>query len=107
MPVAETICGYLCTFCMNWFGREYITETQVVFQYPIYIRGLAGYPLSCQKPHIIGVIIANNTLSSIVIYFYLSREGIEILDNLKQLGVPLPSIMVKNIEQLNNDDEAA
>lgn len=56
--------------------------------------------------HIIGVIIINNTtLCNMVISFYLSREGIEILDNLEHLGVPLPSIIVKIIKQLNNDDE--
>ena len=71
------------------------------------ILGKIGSLLLIYIAHTIGVIIANNTLSSIVIYFYLSREGIGILNNLKQLDVPLPSIMVKIMEQLNNDDEAA
>lgn len=70
------------------------------------VLGKIGSLLLIYIAHIIGVIIANNTLGSIVIYFYLSKEGIEILDNLKQLGVPLPSIIIKIIEQLNNDDEA-
>lgn len=56
--------------------------------------------------HIISVIIIDNTaLCKMVISFYLSREGIEILDNLRRLDVPLPSIIVKIIKQLNNDDE--
>lgn len=56
--------------------------------------------------HIIGVIIIDNTtLCNMVISFYLSREGIEILDNLEHLGVPLPSIIIKIINQLNNGNK--
>lgn len=56
--------------------------------------------------HIIGVIIVNNTvLCNMVISFYLSKEGIEILDNLEHLGVPLPSIIKKIIKHLNNGND--
>ena len=70
------------------------------------ILGKIGSLLLIYISHIIGVIIIDNaTLCNMVISFYLSREGIEILDNLEHLGVPLPSIIIKIIKQLNNGDE--
>lgn len=70
------------------------------------ILGKLGSLLLIYIAHIVGVIIVDNTaLSSVVITFYLSKEGIAILDNLKCLDVPLPSIIVKILEQLNRDSE--
>ena len=46
------------------------------------------------------------TIRTIVIYFYLSKEGIAILDNLEQIGVPFPSIIMKVIEQLNREESS-
>lgn len=72
------------------------------------ILGKVGILLLIYIAHIIDVIIINNTaLSSIVISFYLSKEGVGILDNLEQLGVSLPPPIVKFIKQLNHGDDEA
>lgn len=94
---------------------NYITSIFVIIAEKKYLKEKLGIKSILRKTgsllliyivHIIGVIIINNTvLCNIVISFYLSKEGIEILDNLEYLGVPLPSIIVKIIKQLNNDGE--
>lgn len=67
------------------------------------ILGKVGILLLIYIAHIIDVIIINNAaLSSIVISFYLSKEGIEILNNLKQLGIPVPSPIEKFINHLKS-----
>lgn len=68
------------------------------------ILGKVGSLLLVYIVHIVGVIIVDNTaLSSMVISFYLAKEGIGILNNLERLDVPLPSIIVKILEQLNEN----
>jgi toxin secretion/phage lysis holin len=37
---------------------------------------------------------------TMAIYFYLSREGVSVVENLGQLGVPLPSFIKGFLEQL-------
>lgn len=44
-------------------------------------------------------------LRSAVIFFYLSNEGISILENTAALGVPYPNKIKQVLEQLNKDDE--
>jgi toxin secretion/phage lysis holin len=39
---------------------------------------------------------------TMAIYFYLSREGVSVVENLGQLGVPLPSFLSKFLEQLRD-----
>ena len=41
---------------------------------------------------------------STVIGFYLSNEGISILENAGNLGIPLPKKLVSVLEQLKNDN---
>ena len=51
------------------------------------------------------MIVDNDSpIRTMVILFYITREGFNILDNLEQLGVPLPPIIVKAIKQLEQDD---
>lgn len=71
------------------------------------ILGKLGCLLLIYIAHIIDVITTNNTtICSVVISFYLSKEGIAILDNLKRLDIPMPPIIVKMIDQLSNDHES-
>lgn len=42
---------------------------------------------------------------SAVIGFYLSNEGLSILENAGRIGIPLPKILVKVLEQLREDDK--
>lgn len=39
------------------------------------------------------------------IFFYLSNEGISILENVVAIGVPVPSILKNILEQLNEESE--
>ncbi|WP_160561969.1 phage holin family protein [Parablautia muri] len=58
--------------------------------------------------NIIDTMIVGNdsTIRTTVISFYLSKEGFAILDNLEHLGVPLPPIIVKIVEQLNSEENS-
>ena len=51
----------------------------------------------------VGTIIESNyAIRSAVILFYISNEGLAILENLNRLGVPLPQILVEILNQLRN-----
>lgn len=58
--------------------------------------------------NIIDTMIVGNdsTIRTVVISFYLSKEGVAILNNLEHLGVPLPPIIVKVIRQLNKEENS-
>lgn len=40
-----------------------------------------------------------------VIFFYISNEGISLIENLAEIGVPIPKKIVKVLEQLQKDDD--
>lgn len=42
---------------------------------------------------------------SAVIGFYLSNEGISILENTGKIGIPLPKILIRVLEQLKDKDK--
>lgn len=44
-------------------------------------------------------------LRSTVIFFYISNEGVSIIENISVFGVPIPNKIVKVLEQLKNNDE--
>lgn len=48
------------------------------------------------------VIGSGSAIRSMLIFFYLSNEGISIIDNLKQIGVPLPDKLQEIISNLKN-----
>ena len=51
----------------------------------------------------VGTIIESNcAIRSVVILFYISNEGLAILENINRLGVPLPQILVEILSQLKN-----
>lgn len=45
-------------------------------------------------------------LRTAVIFFYLSNEGISILENASNLGLPIPKKIKEVLEQLNKDNES-
>lgn len=51
------------------------------------------------------VIQTGNVLRTAVIFFYLSNEGISILENASMLGLPVPQKVRDVLEQLKNDSE--
>ena len=42
---------------------------------------------------------------TLVAYFYIANEGISLLENISNLGVPIPNKIRNALEQLNKDDE--
>ena len=60
---------------------------------------------------IIGVmldrIVGNGTwvFRTLVAYFYIANEGISLLENVGNIGIPIPNKMRQALEQLNKDNE--
>lgn len=60
---------------------------------------------------IIGVmldrIVGNGTwvFRTLVAYFYIANEGISLLENVGNIGIPIPNKIRNALEQLNKDDE--
>lgn len=42
---------------------------------------------------------------TLVCYFYIANEGVSLLENISNLGVPIPNKIKNALEQLNKDDE--
>lgn len=53
--------------------------------------------------HVIGT---GSVLRTAVIFYYLSNEGISILENATRLGLPVPEKLKNVLEQLKEDKEA-
>lgn len=51
------------------------------------------------------IIQTGNVLRTAVIFFYLSNEGISIIENAAMLGLPVPKKIRDVLEQLKNDAE--
>jgi len=49
---------------------------------------------------------SGSTLRTLIIMFYLSNEGISILENATEMGVPIPKKLREVIQKLGNDDDA-
>jgi toxin secretion/phage lysis holin len=58
--------------------------------------------------NIIDVYLIKNgsAIRTAVIFFYLSNEGISILENTGKIGLPIPEKLKKVLEQLNKEDES-
>lgn len=52
--------------------------------------------------HVVGT---GNALRSAVVCFYLSNEGVSLLENAAHLGLPIPQRLKTVLEQLHNRDE--
>lgn len=54
--------------------------------------------------NVAGTIIENNyAIRTTVILFYISNEGLAILKNLNQLGVPLPQVLAEMLNRIADD----
>lgn len=51
------------------------------------------------------VIVTGNVIRTAVIFFYLSNEGVSILENSVHLGLPVPTALKEVLEQLHNRSE--
>ena len=57
--------------------------------------------------HIIDAQVIGNgsVLRTAVIFFYLSNEGISIIENVAIIGLPVPKKLIEVLEQLHDDAE--
>ena len=51
------------------------------------------------------IICDGSVVRTAVIFFYLSNEGISILENATRIGLPVPQKLKNVLEQLKEDDE--
>lgn len=40
-----------------------------------------------------------------IVYYYISNEGVSIIENLSMLGVPMPDVLIESFAQLQNTDK--
>ena len=55
--------------------------------------------------HVLDEVTGVGALRSMAVMFYISNEGISILENLSKIGVPFPSKIKEVLEQIKKDDE--
>lgn len=55
--------------------------------------------------HVLDEVTGVGALRSMAVMFYISNEGISIIENLSKLGVPFPPKIKEVLEQIKKDDE--
>lgn len=116
--------AYIGYFIGGWDGFVYALVTFVVIDYVTGIMlAVLEHKLSSEVgfrgifkkvliftlvaiAHIIDteVIKTGSAVRTAIIFFYLSNEGISILENVGRIGLPVPTKLRKAIEQLNKED---
>lgn len=100
---------------ITFVAIDYITGVMVGFSEKK-LSSEVGFKGICRKvvifclvgmAHILDahVIQTGNVLRTAVIFFYLSNEGISILENASMLGLPVPQKVRDVLEQLKDDSE--
>lgn len=51
------------------------------------------------------VLGSSSAIRTAVIFFYISNEGISILENTAKLGLPIPRKLKETLDQLNKEDD--
>lgn len=54
--------------------------------------------------HLVGYVTGIAEIRSFVIGFYIANEGISILENIGNLGIPLPSKLISILKQIKDRD---
>ena len=116
----------LCAVCTRIFGGfdavftalltfmavDYITGV-IAAAYNAELSSCAGYRGILKKlgilaavavAHVMGQILAIDTLRSLVIGFYLANEGLSIVENIGKTGVPLPKRLTDVLKQISSDE---
>ena len=119
------VIGTTTTACLGGFDAS--LKVLIAFLVLDYITGFLGavrdhsvnsevmYWGGIRKGIILAVIIiavlldemlgnADPIFRTLAIYFYISREGISVTENLGELGVPLPPFIAKVLSQLNDKE---
>lgn len=128
--VFNTAVAILATFFTYLFGGwdlalkilitfmvlDYVTG--VIYAYVIKtLNSAVGFRGLIKKCMILAVLIVGVELDrmlgnggtwvfrTLVAYFYIANEGISLLENISNLGVPIPNKIKTALEQLNNDED--
>ena len=127
------LCQFLFTAAGGWLGyflggRDGLLLALVLFAVADYITGVmcavadkklsseVGFKGICRKviifmlvgvAHVIdvNVIATGSVLRTAVIFFYLSNEGVSLLENAGHLGLPIPEKLKIVLEQLHDRSE--
>jgi len=128
-----SICQVVFTFLGGWLGYflggcDGLLFTLLVFVIADYITGVMcaiidkrlnskeGFQGICRKVIIfllvgiaqmidVNVIATGSVLRSAVIFFYLSNEGLSVLENSAHLGLPIPEKLKDVLEQLHHRED--
>lgn len=123
-------CSFLCGIAgFLWGSLDGLLAALIVFMVLDYITGViagsirkkvsskTGFSGILKKGLILLIVAVGHILDtqifggqssmcrSAVIGFYLSNEGISILENAGRIGIPLPKILIRVLEQLREDKE--
>ncbi len=93
---------------------DYITGLMIAFNNKKLSSSVGFKGITKKCTMLLMVIVANiidknilqdgNVIRTAVIFFYLSNEGISIIENASALGVPVPKKLLKVLEQINDDE---
>jgi toxin secretion/phage lysis holin len=125
----NAIVAVLATFFTYLFGSwDLALQVLIVFMVLDYLTGVlhayligqlsseVGFKGLVKKCMILVVLIIGVMLDRIlgtgtwvfrtlVCYFYIANEGISLLENVGNIGIPIPNKIRNALEQLNKDDE--
>ncbi len=125
----NAIVAVLATFFTYLFGSwDLALQVLIVFMILDYLTGVlhayligqlsseVGFKGLVKKCMILVVLIIGVMLDRIlgtgtwvfrtlVCYFYIANEGISLLENVGNIGIPIPNKIRNALEQLNKDDE--
>lgn len=115
---------------VGWFlgGNDGFIYVLMVFVIIDYITGIicaiadkelsseVGFKGICKKVLIFALVGIGNLLDiyilgqagilrNVVVFFYLSNEGVSILENASHIGLPVPEKLKEILKQLNNREE--
>lgn len=124
----NTLVAIIATFFTYLFGSwDLALQVLIVFMILDYVTGVlyafisnqlnseVGFKGLVKKLMILVVLIIGVMLDRILgvngwpfrtlaAYFYIANEGISLLENVANIGIPIPNKMRQALEQLNKDD---
>lgn len=131
MKIFDSVVAIIATFFTYLFGGwDVALSILITFMILDYITGViwayiqknlnseVGFKGLVKKCTILIVLIVGAMLDrllnsgewvfrTLVAYFYIANEGISLLENISNLGVPIPAKIKDALEQLNKEDERA
>lgn len=130
MKIFDSVVAIIATFFTYLFGGwDVALSILITFMILDYITGViwayiqknlnseVGFKGLVKKCTILIVLIVGAMLDrllnsgewvfrTLVAYFYIANEGISLLENIGNLGVPIPAKIKDALEQLNNKEES-